>query len=40
MSEARPWLLLPIETKAREFHAKVLQAAVMAERGFDVVPTW
>ncbi len=33
----RPWLLLPIEIKAREFHAKVLQAAVAAERGFDVV---
>ena len=37
MSKVRPWLLLPIETKAREFHAKVLQAAVMAERGYDVV---
>ncbi|MBM3507415.1 MAG: hypothetical protein FJX64_06790 [Alphaproteobacteria bacterium] len=41
MHDARPrpnpWLLLPIETKAREFHAKVLQAAVAAERGFDVV---
>ena len=34
---SRPWLLLPIEIKAREFHAKVLQAAVAAERGFDVV---
>lgn len=33
----RPWLLLPIEIKAREFHAKVLQAAVAAERGFNVV---
>jgi surface carbohydrate biosynthesis protein len=29
--------LLPIEIKAREFHAKVLQAAVAAERGFAVV---
>ena len=35
--QARPWLLLPVEIKAREFHAKVLQAAVAAERGFDVV---
>lgn len=34
---ARPWILLPVEIKAREFHAKVLQAAVAAERGFDVV---
>ena len=34
---ARPWLLLPIETKAREFHAKLFQAAIAAERGFDVV---
>jgi surface carbohydrate biosynthesis protein len=34
---ARPWLLLPVEVKVREFHAKVLQAAVAAERGFDVV---
>ncbi len=34
---ARPWILLPIETKAREFHAKVLQAAVAAEGAFDVV---
>ena len=33
----RPWLLLPVEVKVREFHAKVLQAAVAAERGFDVV---
>ena len=33
----RPWVLLPIETKVREFHAKILQSAVAAERGFDVV---
>ena len=33
----RPWVLLPIETKAREFHAKILQSAVLTERGFDVV---
>ncbi len=34
---ARPWLLLPVEVKVREFHAKVLQAVVAAEHGFDVV---
>ena len=34
---ARPWLLLPIETKAREFDAKLLLAAAAAEAGFDVV---
>lgn len=33
----RPWVLLPIETKVREFHAKILQSAVAAVRGFDVV---
>jgi len=33
---ARPWLLLPIETKAREFDGKLLQAAVAAERGWNV----
>ena len=33
----RPWVLLPIETKVREFHAKILQSAVAAYRGFDVV---
>ena len=37
MTSARPWLLLPVEVKVREFHAKVLQAAVAAEHGFDVV---
>ena len=30
-------MLLPIEIKAREFDAKILQSAVAAERGFDVV---
>jgi surface carbohydrate biosynthesis protein len=30
-------VLLPIETKVREFHAKILQSAVAVERGFDVV---
>ena len=33
----KPWILLPVEIKAREFHAKILQAAVAAERGFDVI---
>jgi surface carbohydrate biosynthesis protein len=31
------WILLPIETKIREFHAKVLLACVAAEAGFCVV---
>lgn len=31
------WLLLPVETKAREFHAKLLLAAVAAEAGWDVL---
>lgn len=34
---AKPWLLLPIETKVRELHAKLLLAASAAEAGFDVV---
>ena len=33
----RPWVLLPIETKVREFHAKILQSAVLAERGLALV---
>ena len=37
MSGHRPWLLLPIETKVREFHAKLLLAAVAAEQGFQVL---
>ncbi|MBT3331789.1 MAG: hypothetical protein HOK21_15830 [Rhodospirillaceae bacterium] len=37
LSKPRRWLLLPIETKAREFHAKTLLAAAAAERGFDVL---
>lgn len=31
------WLLLPVETKAREFHAKLLLAAVAAEQGWQVL---
>jgi len=34
---ARRWLLIPIETKARELHAKVLLACVAAERGWGVI---
>lgn len=32
-----PWLLLPVETKAREFHAKLLLGALAVERGYSVV---
>ncbi len=37
MKAQRPWLLLPIETKVREFHGKLLLAAVAAEQGFQVL---
>ena len=33
----RNWLIVPIETKAREFHAKLLLSCVAAEKGFSVV---
>lgn len=33
----RVWLLIPIETKAREYHAKLLLSCVAAERGFGVI---
>lgn len=33
----RRWLVLPIEIKAREFHAKMLLAAAVAETGIDVI---
>lgn len=36
-TSARPWLLLPIETKHREFYGKVLLSLAAAERGFDVL---
>lgn len=36
MNQGR-WLLLPVETKAREFHAKLLLAAVAAEQGWQVL---
>jgi surface carbohydrate biosynthesis protein len=37
MDSPRPWLLIPIETKVREFHAKLLLAAVAADSGYDVI---
>ena len=37
MANESPWLLLPVETKAREFHAKLLLAALAVERGYRVV---
>lgn len=37
MKPLRRIIYLPIETKVREFHAKLLLAAVGAEAGFDVV---
>ncbi len=36
MADGKPWLLLPVETKSREFHAKLLLGAVAAERGYRV----
>ncbi len=36
-AETKPWLILPMETKAREFHAKTLLAATAAARGYDVL---
>ena len=33
----RPWLLLPIELKVREFEAKVMMSCVAAEKGFGVL---
>ncbi len=36
-ANAKPWLILPMETKAREFHAKTLLAATAAARGYDVL---
>jgi surface carbohydrate biosynthesis protein len=37
MDSPRPWLLIPMETKVREFHGKLLLAAVAADSGYDVV---
>lgn len=36
-SKPRVWLLIPIETKAREYHAKLLLSCVAAEAGFGVI---
>ena len=33
----RPLLMVPIEIKVREFHAKLLFALIAVERGFDVI---
>lgn len=33
----RAWVLIPIETKAREYHAKLLLACTAAEAGFGVI---
>lgn len=33
----RKWVLIPIETKSREYHAKLLLAGVAAEAGFGVI---
>jgi len=37
MDSSRPWLLIPIEVKVREFHGKMLLAAVAAEAGYNVI---
>ncbi len=37
MTAPGPWLLLPVETKARELHAKLLLAGMAVERGYSVV---
>ena len=36
-NDSRVWLLIPIETKAREYHAKLLLSCVAAVAGFDVI---
>jgi surface carbohydrate biosynthesis protein len=37
IANTRPWLLIPIEVKVREFHGKLLLGAVAAESGFNVL---
>ncbi len=37
MSQERPWLILPVETKARELDAKTYFGCVAAEAGFRVI---
>lgn len=34
---SRPWVIIPIETKARELHAKILLACIAAEKGWGVI---
>jgi surface carbohydrate biosynthesis protein len=35
-----PYLIIPVETRVREFHAKLLLSCVAAEAGFSVVLGW
>lgn len=37
MDSSRPWLLIPMETKVRELHSKLLLGAFAAESGYDVI---
>lgn len=37
MSSPRPWLLIPMETKVREYHSKLLLGAFATKAGFDVI---
>ena len=37
MNNSRPWLLIPMETKVRELHGKLLLGAVAADSGYDVI---
>lgn len=37
LTDPRPWIYVPVQVKVREFVAKVLQAAVCAERGYGTV---
>lgn len=37
MSTSDPWLFIPLETKVRELHAKLLLASVATEYGFQVL---
>lgn len=37
MGSPRPWLLIPMETKVREYHSKLLLGACATKAGFDVI---
>ena len=37
MDSSRPWLLIPIETKDRDLHGKLLLAAFAAKSGYNVI---